>query len=488
MPTYSTPGVYIEEISKFPPSVAAVATAIPAFIGFTERTTDSDGNSIVNVPIRITSLLEFEQLFGRAPVQTFSVNVVQTLMAATGQITQTLVSHAGTPPTTPARFLYYSMQLFFANGGGPCYVVSIGDLAAAVSTAGFTGAITALEGFDEPTLLVFPDAVLLATNPIYGSVVSAALTHCDKLQDRFTISDVRNAIPGGTDDNTDVTNNFRNNVPSDLDLVKYGAAYFPYLNTTLPFNTNDASITVAAHTVNSVAADGAVTAGAGSIGAGTAISDDDVRVDENAVYNTVKAFVSNVTVTLPPSGGVAGVYARTDGNRGVWKAPANVSLLNVIGPTINITNDMNDGLNIDATSGKSVNAIRSFTGKGTLVWGARTLAGNDNENRYVPVRRFLIFAEESIKKATATFVFEPNDANTWTKVRTMIENFLIIQWRDGALAGAKPEDAFYVSIGLNKTMSAQDILDGYMIVEIGLAIVRPAEFIVLRFAQKMQES
>jgi hypothetical protein len=245
---------------------------------------------------------------------------------------------------------------------------------------------------------------------------------------------------------------------------------------------------VAAHTVNSVAADGTVTAGAGSIGAGTAISDDDVRVDENAVYNTVKAFVSNVTVTLPPSGGVAGVYARTDGNRGVWKAPANVSLLNVIGPTINITNDMNDGLNIDATSGKSVNAIRSFTGKGTLVWGARTLAGNDNENRYVPVRRFLIFAEESIKKATATFVFEPNDANTWTKVRTMIENFLIIQWRDGALAGAKPEDAFYVSIGLNKTMSAQDILDGYMIVEIGLAIVRPAEFIVLRFAQKMQES
>ncbi len=104
------------------------------------------------------------------------------------------------------------------------------------------------------------------------------------------------------------------------------------------------------------------------------------------------------------------------------------------------------------------------------------------------MRRFLNFAEESIAKAVAAFVFEPNDANTWVKVKAMIENFLIQQWRDGALAGAKPEHAFFVHVGLNKTMSAQDILNGYMIVEIGLAIVRPAEFIVLKFVQKMQES
>ena len=93
-----------------------------------------------------------------------------------------------------------------------------------------------------------------------------------------------------------------------------------------------------------------------------------------------------------------------------------------------------------------------------------------------------------IKKAIVAFVFEPNDANTWAKVRSMIESFLVRQWRDGALTGAKPDDAFYVSVGLNKTMTAQDILDGYMIVEIGMAIVRPAEFIVLRFAQMMQKS
>jgi hypothetical protein len=104
------------------------------------------------------------------------------------------------------------------------------------------------------------------------------------------------------------------------------------------------------------------------------------------------------------------------------------------------------------------------------------------------VRRFLIFAEESIKKATASFVFEPNDANTWVKVRSMIENFLSTQWRNGALAGSKPEQAFFVKIGLNQTMSAQDLRNGHMIAEIGLAMVRPAEFIVLRFSQKMQAS
>jgi phage tail sheath protein FI len=172
----------------------------------------------------------------------------------------------------------------------------------------------------------------------------------------------------------------------------------------------------------------------------------------------------------------------------VWKAPANVSLVGVKKLTTPITNDDNDYLNIDPVSGKSVNAIRFFTGKGTLVWGARTLAGNDNEWKYVSVRRFFNFAEESIKKGTERFVFEPNDANTWVKVKAMIENFLINQWRNGALAGAKAEDAFFVKVGLGQTMTAQDILDGKLIIEIGMAVVRPAEFIILRFSHKMQQS
>ena len=142
---------------------------------------------------------------------------------------------------------------------------------------------------------------------------------------------------------------------------------------------------------------------------------------------------------------------------------------------------------MDVTAGKSVNAIRAFTGKGTLVWGARTLAGNDNEWRYVNVRRFFIFVEESVKKAIEPFVFEANDANTWVRVQAMIENFLTL-WRQGALQGVKPEHAFYVAVGLGKTMTALDILEGRMIVEMGMAVVRPAEFIILRFSHKMAES
>jgi hypothetical protein len=214
----------------------------------------------------------------------------------------------------------------------------------------------------------------------------------------------------------------------------------------------------------------------------------DIEPLENASYNIIKSEIAGLPITLPPSSAIAGVYARVDSDRGVWKAPANVGLNYVIKPSLKITNGDQDNLNFDTTAGKSINAIRSFTGKGTLVWGSRTLAGNDSEWRYIPVRRFFNMAEESIKKATEQFVFEPNDANTWIRVRAMIENFLILQWRAGALAGAKPEQAFYVRIGLGQTMSAVDILDGKMIIEIGMAVVRPAEFIILRFSHKMQES
>ena len=206
------------------------------------------------------------------------------------------------------------------------------------------------------------------------------------------------------------------------------------------------------------------------------------------LYNLVKGELSKVTITLPPSGAVVGQYAAVDSSRGVWKAPANVSLSSVSSAAIKISHNDQMNLNVDATSGKSINAIRYFTGKGVLIWGSRTLAGNDNEWRYVPVRRFFNFAEESIKKGTEWVVFEPNDANTWARVKAMIENFLLKQWRAGALAGAKPEHAFFVKVGLGVTMTALDILEGRMNIEIGMAVVRPAEFIILKFSHKLQES
>ena len=215
---------------------------------------------------------------------------------------------------------------------------------------------------------------------------------------------------------------------------------------------------------------------------------------ENSIYeniSVIKNISSKIATSesiIPPSGAMAGIYAQVDSSRGVWKAPANVSVSGVIGVTEKIDSVDQETLNVDVDAGKSINAIREFAGKGTLVWGARTLAGNDNEWRYVPVRRFFNMVEESVKKSTYWAVFEPNDANLWIKLKSMIENYLTQKWREGALAGAKPEQAFYVNIGLGKTMTAQDILEGRLIIDIGMAAVRPAEFIILRFMHKMQEA
>jgi phage tail sheath protein FI len=215
---------------------------------------------------------------------------------------------------------------------------------------------------------------------------------------------------------------------------------------------------------------------------------DELLADSFSLYKTVVSEVKKELVELPPSGAIAGIYAMVDRTRGVHKAPANVSLNSVTGLSHQIDSSEQEGLNVDTNAGKSVNAIRAFVGKGILVWGARTLAGNDNEWRYIPVRRFFNMVEESVKKSTYWAVFEPNDANLWAKVKGMIDNYLFLKWRDGALAGAVPKDAYFVKVGLGLTMTPQDILEGRLIVEIGMAVVRPAEFIILRFSHKMQES
>jgi phage tail sheath protein FI len=211
-------------------------------------------------------------------------------------------------------------------------------------------------------------------------------------------------------------------------------------------------------------------------------------ISSSGIYANIKAAINNAGIVVPPSGTMAGIYAAVDGSRGVWKAPANVSVNTVIAPMVNIDDDTQGDLNIDTNAGKSVNAIRAFTGKGTLVWGARTLDGNSNDFRYISVRRFYIMVEESVKLAAMQFVFEPNDGSTWVRIRAMIENYLTNLWRQGALAGAKPEQSFYVKVGLGQTMIFDDILNGRLIVEIGMAPVRPAEFIILRFSQIQQTS
>lgn len=443
---YKTPGVYVEEIAKFPPSVAQVETAIPAFIGYTEK-------GPKNEPTRISSMLEYEAIFGKAKEETFTITDIE----EDGVFTTTAV-------VTPSPFkMYYAMQMYFANGGGACYIVSVNtfkdedDEDNLVEQPELEAGLKLLEKEDEPTLIVFPDAEALASQAY--ELYEKALDQAEMMKDRFVIMDVVGGVAefkgaSGPDAG-----------PSGKRL-KYGAAYYPKLETVLSYNYDVVVKT----------------------GLNTTVDLKSLKTSDSAKYNRIKNAIESKKVVMAPSSAMAGVYAKVDSTSGVWKAPANVGLNYVVAPTVKVSHEEQMSLNVNPDTGKSINAIRSFTGKGTLVWGARTLDGNSNEWRYISVRRFFNMVEESVKKATERFVFEPNTANTWIRVQTMIENFLNQQWQDGALAGSKPEEAYYVSVGLNKTMSAQDILEGNMVIEIGMAAVRPAEFIVLRFSHKLQEA
>ncbi|WP_294321235.1 phage tail sheath C-terminal domain-containing protein [uncultured Chryseobacterium sp.] len=571
---YKTPGVYVEELAKFPPSVAQVETAVPAFVGYTAKGPQK--------PTRISSMLEYENLFGKANQEDFAVAFKDGVATAT----QTSVSDYK---------MYYAMQMYFANGGGPCYIVSVGNYTDPVMADSTNPADkTLLKGLellkkeDEPTLIVFPDLQGLVANAddvaaataletiavsnktvatdaqtaaqavvasvagadaaaagtaalakantytinntstssqiaaYYAAQAVAAAAKTAALVANATVTTVKSAAQAAAavfdkyvtiaaqkataatatknaassrfnDTSISKVYSLYNSALSQAEFMKdrfvimdvlgddtifrskvtgsglkYGAAYYPNLKTVLNYDFNEAEVLVTG--VSGIA------------------SLEDLKYSNSDLYNQAKNAIDSKQVIMAPSSAMAGVYAKVDGTAGVFKAPANVGLNYVVAPTEKISQERQDGLNVDVVAGKSINAIRTFTGKGTMVWGARTLDGNSNEWRYVSVRRFFNMVEESVKKSTERFVFEPNTANTWIRVQTMIENFLNQQWRDGALAGSKPEEAYYVSVGLNKTMSAQDILEGRMIIEVGMAAVRPAEFIILRFSHKLQEA
>ncbi len=471
-----TPGVYIEEVSKFPPSIAAVETAIPAFIGYTEKAL-KDGEDLTKKPTRISSLLEYNTFFGDRPTES---GIVVTIEETTAPPAVTMSAEFGQGGSASAHVMHHSLQAYFDNGGGPCYIVSAGPYGQ-ILVDDLQAGLAALENEDEPTLILFPEAQAGLTDDDQFALTNAALEQCAKLQDRFVIADMHVSGTGLTTggDVMNASTAYRNGITSGA--VKYGAVYFPNIRTIFDYRYDiedeDNGPTIA-HNV-----DGGSGNGDHNEKTLKALSDENGDLGARA-----EKAIRDFYVTIPPSGAIAGVYAKTDETRGVWKAPANVGLISVPQLTFKVTHEIQEDLNVDVTAGKSINAIRAFTGKGILVWGSRTLDGNNNEWRYVPVRRFFNMVEESTKKATSRFVFEPNDANTWEKVRAMIENFLLLQWRAGALAGAKPEHAFFVKIGLNETMTALDILEGRLIVEIGMAAVRPAEFIILRFSHKMQES
>lgn len=494
-----TPGVYIEEKDAFPNLIVGVGTAVPAFIGFTEKAMNQQ-RDLTHIPTRISSMSEYQTYFGAAPPVIFKLEATE---------------NATTPYQIryqSKRFLlYHCLQHFYVNGGKDCYIVSIGNYnKASIKPSDFyNDDVNQPKGIDtllketEPTLLLAPDAMLL--NLEESAIIHRKmLAHCQQMASRFAILDVYMDRSNGKDEqvpNTQrVVSAFRDAIGNEA--LQWGAAYYPWLRTTIvqeqsvnyTFLASD-SLPVLIHLLQTDALTTQLSAELNApIPQMTTLQDEDTISQNHKIllaisplYKSIIHALQEKLNLLPPSGAIAGIYSMTDNMRGVFKAPANVSLSSVTQPFVNINDADQEFLNVPP-DGKAVNAIRSFPGKGVLVWGARTLDGNNNEYRYVSVRRTIIFLEQSIKYGIQAYVFEPNTAVTWTTIQATITNFLTNCWKLGGLMGTTPDNAFFVKIGLGSTMTQQDMLDGVLRVTVGVAIVRPAEFIIINFQQKMQPS
>ncbi|MGB1242350.1 MAG: phage tail sheath family protein [Chitinophagales bacterium] len=491
----ATPGVYIQEKNAFSSSVVSVPTAIPAFVGYTGKAMRGT-KSLLNKPTRIGSLAEFVEFYGRGPKTTYTIEEDEA------------TRYKLTADEGKEFYLFNSMRLFYANGGGPCYIVSVGNYSDGVKASALNnietgGGLQSLLKEHEPTMTVIPDAVLLEKEDC-NSLQQAMVSQAAKLMDRVAILDVYDGYKDRTLDEEDVVNQFREGVGNNF--LNYAAAYYPWLNTTIVQAdeidyTNVSNIDGLSAILNKEAEQ--------QLEAGLIpqkrhdeikavieqLSEEDADVETvsntlSAVSPTFKDILKDLRLEmnlLPPSACMAGIYSLVDSTVGVHQSPANISLSSVVAPTVNINNEEQEDLNLPL-NGKAINAIRGFMGKGVLVWGARTLDGNSQDWRYISVRRTMIMLEQSIKIASETYVFAPNNSSTWANVSSSISNFLLNKWKEGALVGASPSQAFEVHIGLGVTMTPNDILDGFMRVTVKVAVVRPAEFIVITFQQKMQEA
>ena len=494
MGEYKTPGVYIKEQNAFGNSVVEAETAIPVFIGLTEKSPDTEPK-----PVRISSMTEYEKYFGKEKTHQFDV----TLTDKTDKTEEGILSVQVKDKALQAKLegklctLYYHLAMFFANGGSTCYVVSVGDYPNGnIDKDKITNTILpALKKVQDITLLVIPEVAQMPEG--YADFYTAMLSHC-AANNRFAILDVPKDVE---------IDDFRTKIGSNF--LAYGAAYYPWLETTV---LSDNDITEDVMRVEKNLDLDAIVDKTGLKEGEThplvkyvndAFTELDTLPDEqskakrkeihNALLQNLPAYkllakkIKDYLNLLPPSAAMAGIYTMVDHSRGVWKAPANVSVSRADKPSKNITDNEQADLNMPM-NGKAINALRAFPGEGIKVWGARTLDGNSQDWRYINVRRTMSFLEISVKNAARAYVFEPNDANTWINMKCMIENFLRSVWKRGGLAGSTPEEAYEVHVGLGDTMTADDILEGILRITVLVAVSRPAEFIEITFQQQMQKS
>ena len=332
------------------------------------------------------------------------------------------------PEKSTSTPLSHAVYGFFLNGGRRCYVVNVGK---GVPITGNRAGLEVLETIDE---------VAIVAAPGYSDVGShdALLSHCENLKDRVAILDPPASVKD-IDTLTVVASapspSAESKEPAAKGAAKrpeglrprlsergYGAFYFPWITVRDPLSPKD-------------------------------------------------------LVDVAPSGHLAGIYARTDSVRGVHKAPANEPVRGALNVTYRVTSQEQGVLNPNG-----VNCIRWFPREGVLVWGARTVADGSSEWRYLNVRRLFNMIEESIVTSTRWVVFEPNDTSLWKSIRRDVGAFLTLVWRDGALMGATPEEAFFVKC--DAETNPPEVIDaGQVVIVIGIAPVKPAEFIVFRIGQ-----
>jgi Bacteriophage tail sheath protein len=416
MPQYLSPGVYVEEVPSSIKAIAGVSTSTPGFIGI--------------VPDKVHLVAKREPTPADPATTKFVDFTVPTAAKTAVLITNwtqftnafgDVVGDAVATATTDAspavdaghRNLAHAVYGFFNNGGSRCYVTRV---------TGTTDVDDALKGF-----AAIDEIAIVAAPGILDDVVREKLVaHCLSTGDRFAIFD---GPPHAADTSTltriSTATPAGGVMPKKTDLAAW---YFPWIKVFDP---------------------------------GTKLQ-----------HPTDPALID-----VPPSGHVAGIYARVDNNRGVHKAPANEPVIGALDVSQPLSKADQDGLNP-----AGVNCIRVLNSS-ILVWGARTIGGDANADlKYINVRRTLLFLRESIDEGTQWVVFEPNEPGLWQKITRNITAFLTNVWRSGALFGTTPAEAFYVKCDAETNPPELREL-GQVVTEIGVAIVRPAEFVIFRISQ-----
>ncbi|KTL59774.1 phage tail protein [Photorhabdus laumondii subsp. laumondii] len=461
MPTIPAyPGVYIEEDASLNLSVNQGNTAIPVFIGvFSPIETN-----LTSQVTRVNSWLDFTNLFNAGCITSIEITSTKLASMSAPALFESVKSDTAVVATPDISVDAYNedpaytyqvkkvnyttssdaLKLYFQNGGGPCYILP----QPSKLTSGFLDSIPELiEQALEITLIVYLKDSDYNQQAIYDSLTPLLNAGY------FLIADNK-------DKNTALT----------TEVTSQTATYYPAVKVSQLIQTEDSQIAVS----------GYEDAKRNTVTNLKQLKEKNPTVYQQAVQAIQDKIAANGN-TIPVSAVMAGIYCATDASRGVWKAPANVVLSGISDITERLTDDEQGTMNQ-----KGINAIRYFSGRGFVVWGARTLQKDDNW-RYIPVRRLFNAAERDIKQAMQSVVFEPNSQPTWERVKSAIDNYLYSLWQQGALAGNKPQEAYFVQIGKGITMSDDDIKQGKMIVKVGMAAVRPAEFIILQFSQQVAQ-